>query len=128
MLVPAVVALVFFPPSAAAMSQATAISLFAILQVLGSVFFAWLAIRADKDFFLLLGNVVCAIGAVVWCFMLTDEEGNPTCVSVCVCVGLGAVAWQDVEDQMICCCCCFPLSCLLATHHSIMMVCTVAAV
>ncbi len=80
MVAPLLVALVFFPPSAAAISQATAISLFAILQLLGSIFFAWLAIRADKDFFLLLGNVVCAIGAVVWCFMLTDEEGNPTYV------------------------------------------------
>jgi hypothetical protein len=69
---------------AAAMSQATAMSLFAVLQLFGSVFFAWLGIRADKDFFLLLGNVVCAVGAVVWCVMLSEEDGNPSYVSLFV--------------------------------------------
>jgi hypothetical protein len=44
---------------AAAITQATALSIFAIAQVIGSVLFAWLGIKAERDFFLLLG-CVCA--------------------------------------------------------------------
>ena len=69
----------------AAISQATAMSLFAVAQVFGSVFFAWLGVRAEKDFFLLLGNLVCAIGAIVWCVMLEEEEGNPSYVETARC-------------------------------------------
>lgn len=72
---------------AAALSQGTILSIFAILQVLGTLAFAWLGVYTSKDFFLLLGNIVCAFGAGVWVFMLLEEGGNPTWITVFLVLG-----------------------------------------
>jgi hypothetical protein len=72
---------------AAAVSQGAILSIFAILQILGTLGFAWLAVYSSKDFFLLLGNVVCAFGACVWVFMLLEEEGNPAWIATFTVLG-----------------------------------------
>ena len=68
-------------------SNATVLSIFAVLQIAGTLLFAWMGVYADKDFFLLLGNVVCAFGAGVWVVMLLEEQGNPTWVTVFLVLG-----------------------------------------
>lgn len=77
------------------MSQGTILSIFALLQVLGTLLFAWLGVYGEKDFFLLLGNLVCLLGCGVWVVMLLEENGNPTWITVYVvlgCVSVYAIA------------------------------------
>jgi hypothetical protein len=71
----------------AAISQGTILSVFAVLQICGTLGFAYLGMYTSKDFFLLLGNVVCAVGAGVWVLMLLEEEGSPSWITAFIVLG-----------------------------------------
>lgn len=64
----------------------TILSYAAIFQTLGCAFFGSFGIRSDRDFFLLLGNVCCVAGCVVWILMLHDEDGSPTWMTWFACL------------------------------------------
>jgi hypothetical protein len=64
---------------------------------LGTVFFSFFGIRADRDFFLMMGLVACTVGDTLFAFYLWeqgDEEAgrnNDTMATVFIMLGLLAV-------------------------------------
>ena len=74
---------------------------------LGSLFFGFVGIRADKDFFLMLGLICCIFGDIGFTFFLMDQEGetnNETMITIFVlltlmCFYAGWVQWWKFRTE-----------------------------
>ena len=60
-----------------------------IILFLGSLFFWFLGVHADRSFFLVLGSLCCAGGNVLFANFVTDQGGSSTVATVYVCLAMG---------------------------------------
>jgi len=83
----------------------------ASLLSLSTFFFAWAAIRGERDFFLMMGNVCCAAGAAVFAVYLLEqgEAGEAmqslttlvACLFFIACYGVACEfeSWREWEPE-----------------------------
>ena len=68
---------------------------------IGTLFFSFLGLRAEKDFFLVLGTMCCALGDFVFAYFLHDQQGlnNETFIAGFVAMGCVAVYAMGTQRE-----------------------------
>ena len=61
---------------AAALSGVTIVSYMALVTILADLLFLYLGLYAPRNFFLLMGNMLCVAANCVFVMMLAEQQGN----------------------------------------------------
>ncbi|CAE7021093.1 unnamed protein product [Symbiodinium sp. KB8] len=72
-------------------STQTLVNIITVALVLGTWFFWWTSITAERSYFLLLGTFCCALGNAVFGVMIIEEQGNVTWGTLFLCLVLPAL-------------------------------------
>jgi hypothetical protein len=73
------------------MSTQTLVNIITVALVLGTWFFWYTSVTAERSYFLVLGSFCCALGNGIFAVMIAEEQGNPTWGAVYGCLMLAAL-------------------------------------
>mgnify|MGYP005995678561 CR=1 FL=1 len=73
------------------MSTQTLVNIITAALILGTAFFWYTSVTADRSYFLVLGSFCCALGNAIFGVMIAEEQGNPTWGAAYGCLALGSL-------------------------------------
>jgi len=73
------------------MSTQTLVNIITAALILGTAFFWYTSVTAERSYFLVLGTFCCALGNAIFGVMIAEEQGNPTWGAAYGCLALGSL-------------------------------------
>ncbi len=80
-------------------STQTLVNIITVALILGTAFFWYTSVTAERSYFLVLGSFCCALGNGIFGVMIAEEQGNPTWGVAYGCLMLASV--HAVYEQFV---------------------------